>query len=200
LLEIPPAIWSVKAWKIYLSLTLVPILCREVECANDVHNKGWYWSLQYSLVEIPPVIWPVKAGQKFSIFSSGGHFVQQSRKCQRCAQLWMILITPVKFGWNPTSSLTCEGLTRFLYFNLWPPFCAGKWNGQWCAQLGMVLITPVKFDWKIVRPVKVGQAEYGQMDNRTTTVHTNVQPNWNKGQTDRQRRQKQYVSQKFWET
>jgi hypothetical protein len=54
--------------------------------------------------EIPPVTWPVKAGQDFSIYSSGSHFVQQSRTCQWslwCATLGMVLITPVMFGWNP---------------------------------------------------------------------------------------------------
>jgi hypothetical protein len=44
----------------------------------------------------------------FSIYSDGGHFVQQSGACQRYASLKMELITPVKLRWNPTSRLTCE--------------------------------------------------------------------------------------------
>jgi hypothetical protein len=40
--------------------------------------------------------------------------VQRSGTCWRCAQLGMVLITLVKFGWNPTSSLTCEGRTSLM--------------------------------------------------------------------------------------
>jgi hypothetical protein len=143
----------------------VAILSREAECAVNMHNNGFYWA-----------VWSVKARQWLSILSSGGHFVQrsgmwrwyaqqftrvgtdhssavsfisfsiqscggqfvkQSRKCQRYAQLGLILITPEKYRWNPPSSLTCE--------------------------------------------------------SRTSLIQTD-------GGTDRQQRQKQYVSQRFWDT
>jgi hypothetical protein len=78
------------------------------------------------LVGIPPVFWPVEAGQDFSIFSSGGNFVQRSKIDWWYTPLGMVLITPVKFGWNPTRSFTSEGRTRFFYFQLWQPFYAAK--------------------------------------------------------------------------
>ena len=57
---------------------MVAILYSEAEHAGNMH-KGLYWSLLSSLVGILPAVWPVKAQQVFSIFSCGGHFVQQSR-------------------------------------------------------------------------------------------------------------------------
>jgi hypothetical protein len=40
--------------------------------------------------------------------------VQQSRTCRWCAQIGIVLITPMNFVWNPTSSLTCEGRTSLV--------------------------------------------------------------------------------------
>jgi hypothetical protein len=105
------------------------------------------WSLMWSLVEIPPVAWPMKAGKDFSIYGSEGYFVQRSETCQYCAQLRIILITPVKFGWNLTSSLTCQGRTRFSILSFRDHFVQRSGTCPWCAQQGMVLITSVKFGW-----------------------------------------------------
>jgi hypothetical protein len=56
---------------------------------------------------IPPTVWALKAGQDFSIYSFDSHFVKQRGTCWPYAQPGMVLIPPVKFHWNPTSSLTC---------------------------------------------------------------------------------------------
>jgi hypothetical protein len=51
---------------------------------------------------------------------------KQKFTCRQYGQLGMVLITPVKYGQSPTSSLTCESLTRFFYLQLWLLFCAAK--------------------------------------------------------------------------
>jgi hypothetical protein len=53
------------------------------------------------------------ARQDFSIYSSGSHFVLQSRTYQRHAQQDMVLITHVKFVCIPTIGLTNKGQTFF---------------------------------------------------------------------------------------
>jgi hypothetical protein len=45
-----------------------------------------------------PAILSVKAVKDFSIFSSGGNFMQQSGTCRQNAKLRMVLINPLKFG------------------------------------------------------------------------------------------------------
>jgi hypothetical protein len=66
----------------------------------------------------------VKARQDFSIYSSEGHFVQQSRTCRYRAQLGMILITPVKFGCNLTSTFDLWQDKIFLFLALATNLCS----------------------------------------------------------------------------
>jgi hypothetical protein len=66
--------------------------------------------------------------------------------CRRYAQLGMVLITSVKFHWNPNSSLACNKISLFIA--LVAILCSQADHASYIyAQLGMVLITPVKFHW-----------------------------------------------------
>jgi hypothetical protein len=88
----------IQMWRYYLNNSLM-LFCPIIK---EIH--------QWIKVIVNIVAWPVKAGLDFSIYSSDGHFVQQSGTCPWCAQLGMVLITPVKFGWNPTSSWRADKL------------------------------------------------------------------------------------------
>ena len=50
----------------------------------------------------------VKDRQCFTSVRFDGHFVQRNETCRLHAKLELVLLNPVKFGQNPTSSLTCE--------------------------------------------------------------------------------------------
>ena len=54
----------------------------------------------------------------FIFFSSSGHFVLRSGTCRSHVQLLytrLILISPVKFGWNPASSLISESKASLMW-------------------------------------------------------------------------------------
>jgi hypothetical protein len=83
----------------------------------------------------------------FSIWSSGGHFVQWSITYQPYAHLGMAMITTVKYHLNPTSSSTCESRTFLSVLSSGGHFVQRSGTCRRYAQLGIVLVTSEKFLW-----------------------------------------------------
>jgi hypothetical protein len=126
LVEIPQAVGPVKTGVCFQYIALMTILGSEAECAGDMHSLEWHWSL----IEISFIfcqefdLW--KPYKNCSIYSSGGHFVQRSGTCGRYAQQGMVLITPVKFHWNPPAVWAVKVKQIFLSIAQSAILCSGE--------------------------------------------------------------------------
>jgi hypothetical protein len=116
-IEIPPWAWPVKAGQDFPFLFVRRPFCAAKRnmlviwtTRDGIYHSCKVWLKSHKYFHL----W--RPDKFFLFFSSGGHFVERSRMCPLCVQLGMVQITPVKFGWNFTSSLTCEGRTRIFLF------------------------------------------------------------------------------------
>jgi hypothetical protein len=109
-IEIPPVAWPVKAGQDFFIYSsddhFVQRTCRWCVCTTrdgTAHSCKVWLIFNQSFDQLRP-------GMIFLFLALVAFWPW-------LPQLWMVLITPVKFSWNPTSSLTCEGRTSLMRTN-----------------------------------------------------------------------------------
>ena len=118
------------AGNFYLFLARADILCNEgdmpvtntTRVGTDHSCEVWLNSRHQFELWMPDIF--------FSIFSSGGHSVQRSDTCRKHQQLGLVLILPVMFFLNPTSSLTCQIPTKYSILSLAATLCSEAEHAQ----------------------------------------------------------------------